>query len=93
MSNDPDFIPYEPPCDTCRVYLAEENADAFNIYQITKDQVIMRFNGQYDVPIALNHIALWKNIEKNKIKDGLKCFAAVNTIFYRFLEKDKDGAS
>lgn len=73
-------------CDTCRVVLAEENAEAARIYQLTRGQVVT----VGEQVIDLNHVAVWKSIEKYKVKDQTGCFELVNKVFHYFLNKERE---
>jgi len=78
----------EPPCGDCRVDLLEENADAAKIYQITRNQIITFFNGEVDKVIDLNHVALWENIDRYKVREPVRVFELVNLVFHQLLDKD-----
>lgn len=82
----------EPPCDTCRVFLDPENEDAAKIYLMVRNQTITRFNGQYDVPVGLDHNAVWNMIDHwpTKIKDPMECFSRVISTFHHFLKEERD---
>ena len=61
--------PEEATCDTCtderkRVNLLLENEQAAKIFLMCRSQCECRFNGEQDIEIDLNHVALWKAIEK-----------------------------
>ena len=79
--------PQEPPCDTCRVELAEANEDAAHIYRIVCGQVITRFDGQV---VDLNHLAVWAAIDGYEVKDRRGCFEKVLKTFYFFLNEQRD---
>jgi hypothetical protein len=81
--------PGEPPCITCWVDLKEENEDAARIFRIVRGQVITRFNGQTDVIVDLNHLAVWAAIDRYGVKDQQRCFERVMKIFYQLLEEQK----
>jgi hypothetical protein len=57
-------IPGEPPCDTCRVILLPENEIAASIYFLVRSQCELRWDGEKDIEVDLNQVALWKAIEK-----------------------------
>ena len=76
---------YEPPCETCRVDLLEENEDAAKIYNIVRGQVI----ATSEQIIDLNHLALWEAIDRYKVKEPIRCFELVNKVFHEFLSRDK----
>jgi len=79
----------EPPCETCRVDLLEENEDAARIYRMIRGQVITRHNGKYDTIMDLNHLALWAAIDGYGIKDRTGCFEKVLTVFHHFQNEDR----
>lgn len=74
--------PEEPPCDTCRVELMEENDEPARIYLISRGQVITSMGQTIDI----NHVALWENIDRYKIKEPVRCFELVNNVFHHFLK-------
>lgn len=78
--------PEEPPCDTCRVDLLEENAEAAKIYLTVQGQV--RTVG--DTVIDLDHVALWQAIDRYEVKKPLRVFELINRTFHYFLSKDRD---
>jgi hypothetical protein len=65
--------PEEPPCDTCRPPLHEDNKDAFFIYSFVQNQFIMGPAG----PVDINHMAIWEAVDRFKIKDGIGVFRKV----------------
>jgi len=61
--------PQEAPCDTCtdekkRIKLLPENEAAAKIFLLIRSQCETRWNGEQDLEIDLDHMALWKAIEK-----------------------------
>ena len=82
-------MPIEPPCETCRVILLEENADAAKIYQIVRGQIVTLGENVID----LNHVALWEAIDRYKVRDPVRCFELVNTVFHEFLSRDRENGS
>lgn len=78
--------PEEPPCETCRVELLEENAEAAKIYLTVQGQV--RTVG--DTVIDLDHVALWQAIDRYEVKKPLRVFELINRTFHYFLSKDRD---
>jgi hypothetical protein len=66
----------------------EENAEAAMIYQMTRGQV--RTAGEHIIDI--DHVALWQNIDRYKVKEPLLVFEAVNGVFHYFLNKDRPDA-
>jgi hypothetical protein len=82
--------PGEPPCHTCWIDLKEENEDVARIFQIVRGQVITRFNGQVDMIMDLNHLAVWAAIDRYGIKNPRECFEKVMKMFYALLKEQRD---
>jgi len=80
---------YEPPCDTCRVDLLEENAEAAKIYNIIRGQIVTLGENIID----LNHLALWEAIDRYKVKEPVRVFELVNKVFHEFLSRERDASS
>lgn len=78
----------EPPCETCRVELHEENAEAVKIYRLIRGQV--RTLGEHVIDI--DHVALWQAIDRYKVKEPVRVFELVNKVFNYFLEKERENA-
>jgi len=66
----------ESPCDICRPEFRDDNIDALRIYDLVKYQYIMSMSGAVDV----NHMAVWKAIEKYGIKNERETFEKVLTL-------------
>lgn len=77
----------DPPCDTCRVELLPENAEAGQIYFTCRGQVVTEGMGEV---IDINHVALWQAIDRYKVQEPLRVFELVNKVFHHFLAKEKD---
>lgn len=84
-----DGVNYDPPCETCRVILLEENADAARIYQLTRGQIVTLGESVID----LNHVALWQAIDRYRVKEPVRVFESVNKVFHHFLAKERENAS
>lgn len=82
--------PEEPPCDTCRVDILPENADALKVYLLTRSQYIMSFNG----PVDINHIAVWEVIDRYNIVKPVETFERViycaSRVIGDMMKKSKD---
>jgi len=82
--------PTEPPCEICSVDLAEENRDAVRIFSIVRNQYIMGMNG----PISINHLAVWKAIEKYGIQKERETFEKIIRLsswnLNEMMKKDED---
>lgn len=63
-----------------------ENAEAVKIYRIVRGQV--RTLGEQ--VIDLDHVALWQAIDRYMVKNPVRVFEMVNSVFHHFLEKDRD---
>jgi hypothetical protein len=75
--------PEEPPCETCRAELLEENEEAAQIFSITRSQLIMGF----DRPIDINHTAIHSAMDLYGIKNRKECFEKVLTLSRWWLKK------
>ena len=72
-----------PPCETCRVELIEENADAELVYQMAKRQVrIAPGSGQI---IDLDYAAVKAIMDIYEIADQRTCFMKVARAFHHIL--------
>ena len=69
--------PPEPPCESCRVELVSENEDAARVFMTVRGQVLTRWNGERDVPVDLNHLAVWAAIDGLGIEDRAGTFQKV----------------
>ena len=63
----------EPPCDTCRPEMIEENANALEIFYLTRNQLIMSMNG----PIDIMHESIYRAMDLHEIKNKKDCFLKV----------------
>lgn len=87
--------PATPKCElgeSCRVELKVENEEAAQIYMMVRAQTINFWNGEQDIPIDLNHLALWKAIEKfpGGIKDEWGTFIKISRAWHSAQEKKRD---
>lgn len=65
--------PQSSPCESCMPVFYEENKDALWVFSVISNQFIMSMNG----PVDINHMAIWKTIEKYGIKEERKTFEKV----------------
>lgn len=86
--SDREGVEQAPPCETCWVTLLPENEDAARIYQITRGQIVTLGENVID----LNHVALWVAIDRYKVREPIRVFEKVNSVFHFFLEKDRENA-
>jgi hypothetical protein len=75
--------PEEPPCDTCKVDLMEENREAAEIFYTIQNQVIVAF----DKVLDLNHLAVDAAMERNRIRDRKAVFDKVIRTFHELRKK------
>jgi len=92
--------PEDTPCDNCtderkRVVLIPENEVAAKIYLLVRSQCEVRWNGEQDIEIDLNHLALWKAIEKfpGGVRDEWGTFNKVLRAWHvsQRLKRDSEG--
>jgi hypothetical protein len=82
--------PQEPPCKTCRTVLKPENEDAARIFQIVRGQCRIRWNGERDVVVDLDHLAVWAAIDAYGVRDRVGTFEKVLRLFReRLREQDE----
>jgi len=80
--------PTEPPCDTCRVELLEENADSARIYMLCNRQVITA--GEANEVIDLNYQTVKTMMDLYQVEKQKECFEAVVGTFHHFLSKERE---
>ena len=78
--------PEMPPCETCKIELLEENADAGAIYNLVKRQVIISM----DTVIDLNYGTVIEIMKLYGIKNQKQCLNKVIHTFHHFLRKRKE---
>ena len=80
--------PQEPPCDQCRVELADENDIDALVYMLTRRQVVtMGMSGQIvDISIPAVKIAM----DLYGVKDQAACLTRIRKLFHHFLEAQGD---
>ena len=92
--------PEEAPCDICtderkRVDLMPENEVAAKIFIATRSQCETRWNGEQDIEIDINHVALWKAIEKfpGGVNDEWGTFHRISRAWHHAqqLKRDSEG--
>jgi len=84
--------PEAPPCESCRVWLKVENKAAADIFMIVRGQCETKRIGEQDIEIGLDHLVVWKTIEKypHKIADEWKCFLMVNRVWHELKKRKED---
>ena len=78
--------PEEPPCETCRVDLMEENDEAARIYMLCRGQVIVGGDQVLDI----NHMAVWEAIDRYGVQEPVGCFEKVNRAFHHMLARQRE---
>ena len=63
----------EPPCDVCKPECKGTNVDALKIFSVVRNQFIMGM----EMPIDINHVAVWTAIEKYGIPKERDTFEKV----------------
>ena len=75
--------------------LLPENEVAAKLYFFVRSQCETRWNGEQDIEIDLNHVALWKAIEKypGGVKDEWGTFQKISRAWHaaQQLKRDKEG--
>jgi len=89
--------PQEAPCDTCTderkiVALLPENEPAAKIFLMCRSQCQTRWDGEKDVEIDLDHVALWNAIGKFpvKINDEWDTFHKISRAWHESQQKKRD---
>ena len=77
--------PGTPPCESCRVELREENAEAAKVYMLVRRQYVTRHNGKYDVVVDLFIPAIKTVMDICGVKDQESCLVNVQRLFHHFL--------
>jgi hypothetical protein len=82
--------PEDPDCASCRVDLREENEDAARIFMTVRGQCLTRWNGERDVTVDLNHLAVWAAIDAYGVRDRVECFEKVIRLFFSMLKEQRE---
>ena len=82
--------PGEPPCESCRVELKEENKDIARVYMEARGQVITA--GMGDV-VDINILAVTKLMDLYGIKNQVEVLSKVRKTFHHFLSKGNKSES
>ena len=88
--------PTTPICDlgeSCRVELVKENEDVARIFMLVRGQSICVWNGETNIPIDINHSAVWSAIDKypGGIQDQWGCFNQIVHVWHKWNEKRNKG--
>ena len=78
--------PEDPPCESCRVELREENEDAAMVYLLTRRQYITAEQGRI-VDISIPAIKIVMDLQG--IKDQMGCLEQVRRLFHHFLKEER----
>jgi len=71
------------------VELVKENEDAARVFFKVRGQTILAFNGERNIPVDLNHLAVWAMIDAYGIKDRIGTFEKVLRCWHE-LRKNED---
>ena len=72
---------------------SEENVA--RIYMLVRNQTVNIWNGERDVTVDLNHLAVWAAIDHDyggplcRISDPYECFLKVNQVFHCLLKEKR----
>ena len=80
--------PAEPPCKTCRVELMEENAEAAQVYMLTRRQVITVGPGE---PVDISIPAVKIAMDLYGVRDQKACLNRVRRVFHHFQGRKDEG--
>jgi hypothetical protein len=74
------------------VELLPENEVAAKLFLMTRSQCEVRWDGEKDVEICLNHMALWKAIEKfpGGVSDEWKTFQKISNAWHTSQQLKRD---
>lgn len=77
----------ERPCATCKPEHIEANDEIIKIFKIVRNQLIIGF----DTTIDLNHLAIWKALEKYQIENEVEVFEKIIWLWHELKNLKKDG--
>lgn len=75
----------DPPCSTCRPEHIESNAEALEIFHLTKNQLVMSVNG----PIDIMHEPIHRLMDMYNVKNKKKCFYKVLSLSKSYIESTR----
>lgn len=67
----------------------KENEDAARIFFKVRGQAIFVFDGEKNIPIDLNHLAVWAMIDAHGIKDRLGVFEKVTRCWHELRKNEE----
>ena len=72
--------------------LLQENEIAAKLFLMTRSQCQTRWNGEQDIEIDLDHVALWKAIEKfpGGIQNEWEVFQRISRAWHESQRKKRD---
>jgi hypothetical protein len=82
--------PTEPPCEGCLTPLAKENEAVARVYMAVRSQCRTRFNGEYDVVVDLDFVAVKVILDMYGIRNQKDVFHRIRAAFFHFLNKEKE---
>jgi hypothetical protein len=72
------------------VELVKENEDASRVYFDVRGQTLNVWNGERDIPVDLNHLAVWAMIDAYGIKDRIGTFKKVVRCWHEIRAMQED---
>lgn len=81
-----------PPCDTCRVDLREENKPVADIFRLCRGQIVFRHNGEYDMIIDISLPTIFQSIDAypEPIHNKWECANRVRNLFFQLKSKNEE---
>lgn len=80
--------PTEPPCETCRVEMREENAEAARVFFLVRHQVVTRrivgSDGRPRLVVDLSLPAVKAGMDIHGVTNQRECLERVRRLFYHF---------
>jgi len=70
--------------------LLPENEVAAKVFFAVRGQTINMWNGERDIPVDLNHLAVWAMIDAYEIKNRMEVFKKVNRAWHFAQEQIRD---
>ena len=68
----------------------KENEDAAKIYFKVRRQTLNVWNGERDIPVDLNHLAIWAMIDAYGVKDRLNMFDKICHCWHEIRSQEED---
>ena len=79
--------PEDPPCQTCRVVLMDENEEVGNVYMITRGQIITM--GEHGAIVDISIPAIKTVMDLHGVKRQKECLNTVRKLFFELLKESR----